>query len=348
MTWDIALILAEDGILTGAIYALLALASVLVFATTRIIFVPQGEFVTFGALTLAAFQLGQTPNIIYLVGLLAAIVCVMDGVALVRARRVHRLPHMLVVNALLPALVIAAAIYFGPRKPAALIQILLTVALIVPLGPFVYRIAFQPVANASVRLLFVIAIAVHFVLQGAGLLSFGPEGFRVDPLIDGQLTFGTMTVSSQALLIVGTGIAFAILLYLLFEFTVLGKALRATAVNRLGARIVGISYPMVGKLCLALAALIGVISGILAGGLTTIYYDSGFIIGLKAFVAAVVGGIGNVRGAALGAVMIAGVEQFGAAYFSTKLQDVYVFLILIAVLLVKPSGLLGRAVTEKV
>lgn len=331
MTWDIALILAEDGILTGAIYALLALASVLVFATTRIIFVPQGEFVTFGALTLAAFQLGQTPNIIYLVGLLAAIVCVMDGVALVRARRVHRLPHMLAVNALLPALVIAAAIYFGPRKPAALIQILLTVALIVPLGPFVYRIAFQPVANASVRLLFVIAIAVHFVLQGAGLLFFGPEGFRVDPLIDGQLTFGTMTVSSQALLIVGTGIAFAILLYLLFEFTVLGKALRATAVNRLGARIVGISYPMVGKLCLALAALIGVISGILAGGLTTIYYDSGFIIGLKAFVGAILGNMISYPLAIVGALLVGLIESFGA-FYSSAYKEAIVFALLIPAL----------------
>ncbi|MGD9767884.1 MAG: branched-chain amino acid ABC transporter permease [Pseudolabrys sp.] len=331
MTWDIALILAEDGILTGAIYALLALASVLVFATTRIIFVPQGEFVTFGALTLAAFQLGQTPNIIYLVGLLAAIVCVMDGVALVRARRVHRLPHMLAVNALLPALVIAAAIYFGPRKPAPLIQILLTVALIVPLGPFVYRIAFQPVANASVRLLFVIAIAVHFVLQGAGLLFFGPEGFRVDPLIDGQLTFGTMTVSSQALLIVGTGIAFAILLYLLFEFTVLGKALRATAVNRLGARIVGISYPMVGKLCLALAALIGVISGILAGGLTTIYYDSGFIIGLKAFVGAILGNMISYPLAIVGALLVGLIESFGA-FYSSAYKEAIVFALLIPAL----------------
>lgn len=331
MTWDIALILAEDGILTGAIYALLALASVLVFATTRIIFVPQGEFVTFGALTLAAFQLGQTPNIIYLVGILAAIVCAMDGVALVRAGRVHRLPHMLAVNALLPALIIAAAIYFGPRKPAALIQILLTVALIVPLGPFVYRIAFQPVANASVRLLFVIAIAVHFVLQGAGLLFFGPEGFRVDPLIDGQLTFGTMTVSSQALLIVGTGIAFAILLYLLFEFTVLGKALRATAVNRLGARIVGISYPMVGKLCLALAALIGVISGILAGGLTTIYYDSGFIIGLKAFVGAILGNMISYPLAIAGALLVGLIESFGA-FYSSAYKEAIVFALLIPAL----------------
>lgn len=331
MTWDIALILAEDGILTGAIYALLALASVLVFATTRIIFVPQGEFVTFGALTLAAFQLGQTPNIIYLVGILAAIVCAMDGVALVRAGRVHRLPHMLAVNALLPALIIAAAIYFGPRKPAVLIQILLTVALIVPLGPFVYRIAFQPVANASVRLLFVIAIAVHFVLQGAGLLFFGPEGFRVDPLIDGQLTLGTMTVSSQALLIVGTGIAFAILLYLLFEFTVLGKALRATAVNRLGARIVGISYPMVGKLCLALAALIGVISGILAGGLTTIYYDSGFIIGLKAFVGAILGNMISYPLAIVGALLVGLIESFGA-FYSSAYKEAIVFALLIPAL----------------
>ncbi len=331
MTWDIALILAEDGILTGAIYALLALASVLVFATTRIIFVPQGEFVTFGALTLAAFQLGQTPNIIYLVGLLAAIVCVMDGVALVRAGRMHRLPRMLAVNALLPALIIAAAIYFGPRKPAALIQILLTVALIVPLGPFVYRIAFQPVANASVRLLFVIAIAVHFVLQGAGLLFFGPEGFRVDPIIDMQWTFGTMIVSSQALLIVGTGIAFAILLYLLFEYTVLGKALRATAVNRLGARIVGISYPMVGKFCLALAALIGVISGILAGGLTTIYYDSGFIIGLKAFVGAILGNMISYPLAIVGALLVGLIESFGA-FYSSAYKEAIVFALLIPAL----------------
>jgi branched-chain amino acid transport system permease protein len=331
MTWDIALILAEDGILTGAIYALLALASVLVFATTRIIFVPQGEFVTFGALTLAAFQLGQTPNIIYLVGLLAAIVCVMDGVALVRAGLMHRLPRMLAVNALLPALIIAAAIYFGPRKPAALIQILLTVALIVPLGPFVYRIAFQPVANASVRLLFVIAIAVHFVLQGAGLLFFGPEGFRVDPIIDMQWTFGTMIVSSQALLIVGTGIAFAILLYLLFEYTVLGKALRATAVNRLGARIVGISYPMVGKLCLALAALIGVISGILAGGLTTIYYDSGFIIGLKAFVGAILGNMISYPLAIVGALLVGLIESFGA-FYSSAYKEAIVFALLIPAL----------------
>jgi len=331
MTWDIALILAEDGILTGAIYALLALASVLVFATTRIIFVPQGEFVTFGALTLAAFQLGQTPNIIYLVGLLAAITCVMEGVALARAGHLRRLPHMLGVNALIPALIIAAAIYCGPRKPPVLIQILLTIALIVPLGPFVYRIAFQPVANASVRLLFVIAIAVHFVLQGAGLLFFGPEGFRVDPVIDVQWTLGDMTVSSQALLIVGTGIAFAILLYLLFEYTVLGKALRATAVNRLGARIVGISYPMVGKLCLALAALIGVISGILAGGLTTIYYDSGFIIGLKAFVGAILGNMISYPLAIVGALLVGLIESFGA-FYSSAYKEAIVFALLIPAL----------------
>ena len=331
MTWDIALILAEDGILTGAIYALLALASVLVFATTRIIFVPQGEFVTFGALTLAAFQLGQTPNIIYLVGLLAAITCIMEGVALARAGHLRRLPHMLGVNALIPALIITAAIYCGPRKPPALIQILLTIALIVPLGPFVYRIAFQPVANASVRLLFVIAIAVHFVLQGAGLLFFGPEGFRVDPVIDMQWTLGDMTVSSQALLIVGTGIAFAILLYLLFEYTVLGKALRATAVNRLGARIVGISYPMVGKLCLALAALIGVISGILAGGLTTIYYDSGFIIGLKAFVGAILGNMISYPLAIVGALLVGLIESFGA-FYSSAYKEAIVFALLIPAL----------------
>lgn len=331
MTTDIALILAEDGVLTGAIYALLALASVLVFATTRVILVPQGEFVTFGALTLAAFQLGTTPKIIYLVGILALLVTLLDTVALLRAGRGRQLWRSWLVNAVVPAIAIAASVYFGPRKPATIVQILLTVALIVPLGPFVYRLAFQPIANGSVRLLFVVAIAAHFVLQGAGLLFFGPEGFRVTPVLDTNLMLGGVSVNGQAALILFTGIALTGLLYLLFEYTVLGKALRATAVNRLGARIVGIDYPMVGKLCFALAAFIGVISGILAGGLTTIYYDSGFIIGLKAFVGAILGNMISYPLAIAGALAVGLIESFGA-FYSSAYKEAIVFALLIPAL----------------
>jgi branched-chain amino acid transport system permease protein len=331
MNWDIAIILVQDGVLTGAIYALLALASVLLFATTRIIFVPQGEFVTFGALTLAAFQLGTTPRIIYLVGFLAIIVSVMDTVALLRAGRARRLPWTLLLDAVIPAAIIAAAVYFGPRQPAAVIQFVLTIALVVPLGPFVYRIAFQPVANGSIRLLFVIAIAAHFVLQGAGLLFFGPEGFRVAPVFETEIALGRATINSQGVLIVATGVVFTGLLYLLFEYTVLGKALRATAVNRLGARLVGIDYPLVGKLCFGVAALIGAISGILAGGLTTIYYDSGFIIGLKAFVGAILGNMISYPLAIVGALAVGLIESF-AAFYSSAYKEAIVFALLIPAL----------------
>lgn len=331
MNSEIAIFLIEDGILTGAIYALLALASVLVFATTRVILVPQGEFVTFGALTLASLQLGAVPGIIYLLACLAAVVTVIEVVDLFRNGRLRRLPVVLLLYAAAPALIIAATVYFGPRQPSVFVQVLLTIALVTPLGPFLYRIAFQPIANASTRLLFVVAIAAHFILQGSGLLFFGAEGFRVTPIVETSVSIGGFELKSQAVLILATAMVFTMLLYALFEFTMIGKALRATAVNRLGARIVGISSPMVGAISFGIAALMGAVSGILVAGLTTIYYDSGFIIGLKAFVGAICGNMISYPLAIVGALAVGTIESFGA-YWSSAYKDAIVFAILVPVL----------------
>ena len=125
---------------------------------------------------------------------------------------------------------------------------------------------------------------------------------------------------------------FCLLLFLFFEQTLLGKALRATSVNRIGARIVGIRPTNTATVAFSLASLLGAISGILIGPTTTLYYDSGFIIGLKAFVGAIIGGLTSYPGTALGALFIGILENF-ASFWDSSLKEVVVFSVLIPVML---------------
>jgi len=126
--------------------------------------------------------------------------------------------------------------------------------------------------------------------------------------------------------------ALMVLLWLFFERTLYGKALRATAVNRLGARLMGISSQTAGQLTLAMAALIGALSGLLIGPTTTVFYDSGFLIGLKGFVAAVIGGLASYPGAALGALLVGVIEAFGS-FWASAFKEVIVFTLILPVLL---------------
>jgi len=120
-------------------------------------------------------------------------------------------------------------------------------------------------------------------------------------------------------------------LYLFFERTLYGKALRATAINRIGARLMGISTVMAGKLSFLLAALIGAFSGILIAPITTIYYDTGFLIGLKGFVGAIVGGLASYPVAAAGAVLVGLLESY-SSFWASAFKEVIVFTLIIPVL----------------
>lgn len=332
MNGQIALLLIQDGIVNGAIYALLALAIVLVFAVTRVLFVPQGEYVTFGALSLAALQLGRTPGIVWLLGGAALVVTLVEIVSALRAHRAARIPRILGFYVAIPAVIIGLTLWLAPLKPPLLVQIALALALVVPLGPITYRLFFQPLANASVLVLLIVSVAVHFALQGFGLLFFGAEGFRVAPYSDARWELGTITVTGQTLWVLGASIALMVLLYLFFERTILGKALRATAVNRVGARLVGISANAAGTLAFTLAAFIGAVSGVLIIALTTLYYDSGFLIGLKGFVGSVVGAVVSYPLAVVGAVLVGLFESFGA-FWQSAYKEAIVFSLLIPVLL---------------
>jgi len=344
MDTQIALLLVQDGITNGAIYALTALALVLVFAVTRIIFIPMGEYVAYGALTLASLQSGGVPPTLWLLVTLAALVALLDGVAAWRRGDARSIARILGLQALMPALCAAAVYAVEADKLPQPLQLLLTLALVVPLGPLIYRLAFEPVAEASVLLLLIVAVAVHMMMLGLGLFFFGAEGSRTPAFTPGALRLGAMSVPFQALWILGVALALIIALALFFERSIYGKALRATAMNRVGARLMGIPTQMAGKLTFAMAALIGTLCGVLISPLTTVYYDTGFLVGLKGFVGAIIGALVSYPVAALGAVLVGVLESF-SSFFASAFKEVIVFTLIIPVLLWR--SLRARAGTEE-
>jgi branched-chain amino acid transport system permease protein len=263
------------------------------------------------------------------VGSAVAVVELVQALRLGAARRVPGIAFKYVV---IPASLLCLAWWAAPQKPALTFQILLALALVAPLGPMVYRLAYQPLANASVLVLLIVSVAVHFAMTGLGLVFFGAEGSRTPPFSDAQWKLGVLNISGQSLWVIGASLGLIAVLFIFFERTIYGKALRATAINRVGARLVGVSPAMAGKLSFTLAALIGVLSGILIAPITTIYYDSGFLVGLKGFVGAIVGGLVSYPAAAAGALLVGMLEAY-ASFWASAYKEVIVFTLIIPVLL---------------
>jgi branched-chain amino acid transport system permease protein len=330
MDLQIALLLAQDGIVNGAIYALLALALVLVFAVTRVIFIPQGEFVAYGALTLASLQAGQLPGTLWLLLAFGVAVTALEAPQAWR-QGVRSLARLVGAQLVYPCVIFAAVFGLAPRDWPMLLQVLLALAVVVPLGPQLYRLAYQPIAEASVLVLLIVSVAVHLALVGLGLLFFGAEGSRTSAFSEASFELGSLTLSGQSLWVIGASALLIVVLYLFFEKSLYGKALRATAVNRAGARLMGISTTLAGRLTFLLAAMIGALSGVLIAPITTVYYDTGFLIGLKGFVGAIVGGLASYPVAAAGALLVGLLESF-SSFWASAFKEVIVFTLIIPVL----------------
>jgi len=238
-------------------------------------------------------------------------------------------------------------VWFAARHELPMwLGIVLTLLIVLPISPLLYRIAFQPIAEASVLVLLIVAVAVHFAVSGMALIFFGPEGFRTEPMTRAFFDFGAITVSAQSLLIVASSVLFSFLLFVVFERTLIGKALRATAVNRVGARLVGIMPSTTGSIAFLLASALAGISGILIGPVATLYYDSGFLIGLKAFVGAIIGGLVSYPATAVGAILVGLFESY-AAFWNSAFKEVLVFSLLIPVLIWQ-SLTTGSGVEEEI
>ena len=338
MDSSIAGILLLDGLTNGAVYALLGLATVLVFTVTRIIFIPQGEFVAYGALTLALLQAGKVPGTVWLLLILAAVAAAMEGFS--RWRHLGRaLPALVAAGKTLalPAALSLLAIWAAPQQFPLPVQAVLTVALVTAYGPLVYRVAYQSLEGATPLVLLIVSVGVHFAMTGLGLLFFGAEGFRLPTFWDMRLPLGPVVLSGQTMIIAATTVALIAGLWLFFEHSLRGKALRATAVNRTGARLMGISTHASGQRTLMLAAFIGALSGLLIGPTTTVFYDSGFLIGLKGFVAAVAAGLSSYPGALIAALSVGAIESFGS-FWASAFKEVIVFTLILPVLLVRSLG----------
>jgi branched-chain amino acid transport system permease protein len=332
MNLNIAVLLLQDGLTNGAIYALLALAAVMVFAVTRVIMIPQGEFVSYAALTFASFQVGKVPATVGLVLLLGIGCAALDGFSALRDRKWQRLLYSVLANVAAPGAIAFLIWWWVPRNPGLFVQAALTFLILVPLGPMLYRLAFEKFAEASTLVLLIIAVAVHYTLAGLGLYIFGDEGVRSPPFVDAVFNVGGYRVSLQSLFVMGAAIVLVVALYLFFEATIRGRALRATAINRIGARLVGISATEAGRLAFTLSAAIGVASGILIASVTTVYYDTGFLLGLKGLIGAILGGMANYPLAAAGAVLLGLLDSY-FSFLASQYKDVITFTFIIPILL---------------
>jgi len=216
------------------------------------------------------------------------------------------------------------------------------------LGVLLYRAAYRPLLHARLSIL-ISAIGASLTLEYGLFLIYSPS-FLVYPHLFGRAgpSWGSIQVSWLQVLIFASSMVLMGALYLLVHRTKVGMAMRALAINQDAARLMGINVDRV----IALTFFLGSVLAAFAGVLTGLYYSQisflmGFLLGLKAFTAAVLGGIGNIPGAVLGGFLLGILESLAAGYFSSRWKDVFAFAILIIILVVRPRGLLGERVVER-
>ncbi|MGY2983212.1 MULTISPECIES: branched-chain amino acid ABC transporter permease [Bradyrhizobium] len=331
MTADVAAILLQDGIANGAIYILLATALVLVFTVTRVIFVPQGDLVAFTALTLSAFDTGVMPGTVWILLFGAAIAFALEMLDASARRDRARVARSIVQFGIVPLAVALVAAVLVPKDAPLLWKMAVTCALITCISPVIYRIVFQPIASASPLVLLIAAIATHLGLNSIGLHVFGAEGVRTQGFSGPPFSVAGQIVSQQVVGVIGSSVVLVLVLYVFFHRSLRGRALLAAAYNRRGAEIVGISAVSAGRTAFIVAGFVGAASGLLVGPMTTLYYDSGFILGLKGFVGAIVGGLAIYPLAAAGALLVGTVEAF-ASFWASAYRDIIVFMLIIPIL----------------
>jgi branched-chain amino acid transport system permease protein len=324
MDETILLALLQDGLTTGAIYVLLAIGLLIAFSVTRVIFIPQGDLVSFAALTLAAMIGHQIPGTIWLLDGMCAVALVLG---LVRGRLAALLPYG-IAPALL-TLATWAATRFG--APTA-VTMVLSLTIVTALGPLLYRFAYEPLGEATMLPLLIVSMALHFVLIGIGLYCFGAEGVSTPSLTDASFDTGPIEVSGQSLCVGLVCLVMVGALRWFFVRTLYGKALRAAASDRLGARLIGVDHALSGRAAFALASFAAAVSGLLIAPITPLSYDTGFEIGLKGFVAAVVGGLASYPLAAAGALIVGLLESF-SGFWASEYRNIIVFSLLIPVLI---------------
>ncbi|PQV53784.1 branched-chain amino acid transport system permease protein [Defluviimonas denitrificans] len=232
-----------------------------------------------------------------------------------------------------------------PLPLAALIAVAVTAAVGVALN----RLAIEPARGAPVVSLIIITIGASIFIRGASQLVFDKQ-IHSFPAFSGDDPIHVLgaTILTQSLWVIGGAIAIFVGLWLFFTKTLLGRAVLATSNNRLAAQLVGINTKFVMTLSFALSAAIGALGGVLVTPITLTSYDVGLALALKGFAAAMLGGMGNPKGAFVGGLLLGLLEALTAGYLSSQYKDAAAFIIILAVLFFMPQGLFGRKSTDRV
>jgi branched-chain amino acid transport system permease protein len=194
-----------------------------------------------------------------------------------------------------------------------------------------------------------ITIGASIFLRGTAQIVFDRRFHSLPPLFGADpIQFGGAAILPQSLVVLASATVIVTLLWLFIDRTLLGKAVLATAANRLAARLIGVDTRRIVEFSFAISAAIGAIAGILITPIALTSYDVGTLLALKGFAAAMLGGIGSAMGAVAGGLLIGMIEAFAAGYLSSNYKDAVAFLIILVVLIFIPQGLFGRAKIERV
>lgn len=233
-----------------------------------------------------------------------------------------------------------------------LASVALAMAVCTVLGVLIEQLAYKPLRTAPSLAVLITAIGVSYFLQNAALLIWSSNPKSYTSLVQFpslKLFDGALTISSVTLVTVAACIVIMVALSWVINKTKTGKAMRAVSEDKEAAQLMGIGVNKTISITFAIGSGLAAVAGVLLSSAYPILMPTtGAMPGIKAFTAAVFGGIGSIPGAMLGGILLGVIEIFGKAYISTQLSDAIVFSVLIIVLLVKPTGLLGKKINEKV
>jgi branched-chain amino acid transport system permease protein len=326
---SIAVFLGVDGVTNGAVYALVALSLVLVYTTTRVVNIAQGDYLTFGALSFASFASGSLTSLVYLVLGAGAVAL---GLDIRRAVVYKRNPLPLIARYAVAAIVLAGLALAASHFQWMWLQMLAALLLVASMGPVIYQLTVEPNPGNPPIVLLTCSVGVTLILHPLGLLLWGADSRTVNPISDLRISLGGVDLAMQSVVILGAAVVMTVALFVFFRYSLHGKALRAASINREGALYCGVPVGAVGRLSYFIAAGMSALSGMLLAPLVTANYEMGFVVGLKGFVGAVMGGLVTYP-FSLAGVFLVGVFESFSAFFSSAFRDAWVFALVIPTLL---------------
>jgi len=232
-----------------------------------------------------------------------------------------------------------------PLPVAALLAVVLTTFV----GFALHRIAIEPARGANAVVLIMITIGASIFLRGAAQVVFDKGFHSLPPLLGNTpIHFAGAAILPQSLVVLAGAAVIVVLLWAFIDRTLFGKAIIATAVNRVAARLVGIDTRRMVGFSFGISAAIGAIAGVLITPITLTSYEIGTLLALKGFAAAMLGGIGIAAGAVVGGLLLGAIEAFSAGYISSQYKDAVAFLVILLVLFARPQGIFGKPKFERV